>query len=188
MRFLTIPIVVGLMVFVACVNTTDTGDGVPHDQTTVLGTLLLFEDVWNNGDMLTYSVLLDEDTFTFFFATEDTGDDIPVSWGYTEEIMAVTNLFDAVGAENVDVALDLSEVEEPEGDADTYQVNGIPYDVRLYDENADPCPTMYRAVGRLDMELKWKDGEWVITVWWDKASSLLAGVCETSWGALKALY
>lgn len=186
MRYLAIPIVVGLMVFAACVNTTDPGDGVPHDQTTVMGTLLLFEDVWNDGDMDTYKVLLDEDTFTFFFYVEDTGDDIPISWDYTMEIMAVSKLFDEAGAENVDVALDLSEVEEPEGDVDTYTVTEIPYDVRLYDEKADPCPTMYRAVGHLDMELTWVDGEWIITKWWDNATSRLAGISNCTWGAIKA--
>jgi hypothetical protein len=186
MRYLAIPIVVGLMVFVACVNTTGTGDGVPHDRTTVLGTLLLFEDVWNDGDMDTYKFLLDEDTFIFYFDDEDTGGGIPPSWGYNDEIDAVTNLFNALGAENVDVELDLDDVAEPEGDVDTYTVTDIPYDVSVYDDNADPEPTTYLASGRLDMELEYADGEWVITKWWDKVGSLLAGGCETTWGALKA--
>ncbi len=100
--------------------------------------------------------------------------------------MAVTNLFDYIGAENVDVELDLDDVAEPEGDVDTYTVRDIPYDVSLYDDNADPCPTMYLASGQLDMEFEYTDGGWVITKWWDKAGSLLAGVCETTWGAIKA--
>jgi hypothetical protein len=186
MRYLAIPIVVGLMVFAACVNTTDPGDGVPHDRTTVLGTLLLFVDVWNDCDIDTYKGLLDEDDFIFYFDPQDVDWGLPPSWDYDAEIQAVGNLFDAIGAENVDVELDLDDVAEPEGDVDTYTVTDIPYDVRVCDEDAEWGPTVYIATGLLDMEFEYTDGGWVITKWWDKAGSLLAGVCETSWGALKA--
>ena len=78
MRYVLIPLVIGLMVFIACVNSTGTGDGIPPDRTTVLGTLNLFEDVWNECDITTYAGLLTED-FTFYFA------EVEYSWGYEEE-------------------------------------------------------------------------------------------------------
>ncbi|MCX7020874.1 MAG: hypothetical protein NTW26_01110 [bacterium] len=172
----------------SCSTGTDGEDGVPHDQTTVMGTLLLFEDVWNDGDMDTYKVLLDEG-FTFYFDPQDVGgdSDIPPSWGYTMEIMAVTNLFNAVGAENVDVDLDLSEVTEPEEGVNTYMVRDVPYEVCVYVEDEFDSIT-YIARGNLDLELKKVDDEWVIINWWDKASLRLPGVEETTWGAIKACF
>jgi hypothetical protein len=182
MRYLAMPIIIGLMVLFACINTTDTDDGVPHDQTTVMGTLLLFVDVWNDCDIDTYKGLLDEDAFTFYFDDSDMGGDIPPSWDYEMEIMAVTNLFDAVGPENIDVQLDLSGVTEPEEGAGTCKVENVPYKVVVHVEEEDYD---YLAQEHLDMELARVDGEWIITDWWDIVNSRLLG-CETTWGAIKA--
>jgi hypothetical protein len=188
MRYVFIPLVIGLVVFVACVNTTDTGDGVPHDQTTVLGTLYLFEDVWNNGELDTYKELLDEEDFTFYFDPEDTGGehDIPTTWGYGEEIQAYTNLFGAVGEENVDVELDLSEVTEPEEGAATCLIEEVPYEVRVHVEEGEYEMT-YIASAYLDVQLEKIADLWIITDWWDRVSWRLLG-CETSWGAIKACF
>ena len=180
MRTLTWFVLLALIGFLSCITGTGGEEGVPHDQNTVLGTLLLFEDVWNNGNMETYKVLLDEDTFIFYFAEED------YSWAYDDEITAVTNLFDAVGPENVDVQLDLSEVTEPGEGVDTYKVEGVPYEVHVYVDEEFGGIT-YIARGDLDMELEKTENGWVITKWWDNASSRLLG-CETSWGAIKASF
>jgi hypothetical protein len=176
-----------LLLCLSCTTGTDGEEGVPHDQTSVLGTLLLFVDVWNDCDIDTYKGLLDEDTFTFYFAPEDVEYGLPLSWEYTEEIEAVTKLFDALGAENVDVQLDLDGVTEPESEDGTYRVNGIPYEVRVYDEAAEPEPILYLAEGWLNMELKKVESEWVITIWWDIFSQRLLG-CEMSWGMIKASF
>ncbi|HUT97879.1 MAG TPA: hypothetical protein VM054_02230 [bacterium] len=172
---------------VSCSTGTGGEEGVPHDQTTVLGTLNLFLDVWNDCDIDTYKGLLDEDTFTFYFDPSDMGGehDIPPSWGYTEEITAVTNLFEYVGAENIDVELDLEGVTEPEEDVVTYTARDIPYHVRVYVEAEEHI--IYLAVGLLDMELMYADGGWVITDWWDKVPYRLL-VAETTWGAIKACF
>src|SRR4030042_1727753 len=119
--------VAALLLCLSCTTGTDGDDGVPHDQTTVMGTLLLFVDVWNDCDIETYKGLLDEN-FTFYFDDMDVDGDIPTSWHYDEEIAAVGNLFDALGAENVDVQLDLDGVAGPAGGGVTYKVEGIPHE------------------------------------------------------------
>jgi hypothetical protein len=188
MRASPIAALMAVAFLASCTTGTDGDGGVPHDRTTVLGTLLLFEDVWNNGDMNTYRDLLDEDAFTFYFDPMDVEHGLPESWGYADEITAVANLFNAIGEENVDAQLDLDGVVEPEQGVATCKVERIPYDVRVYDKKADPQPTEYLAIGRLDMELEYTDGVWVITKWWDRVSMPQPGICECSWGALKALY
>jgi hypothetical protein len=170
-----------LCVCLSCSTVTD-GDG----NGTVLETLNKFMDVWNSGDVDVYESLLTDD-FTFYFDPWDVGGDIPFSWGFDEEITAFNNLFGAVGAENVDVTLDLEGITEPEEGAVTYKVEGIPYEVHVYDEAAEPEPIMYLAEGLLDMEFKKVDGEWVITKWWDKAPYRLLAM-ETSWGLIKAAF
>ncbi len=177
--FLTVLV---LLVCLSCCTSTD-GDGNGYDQTTVLGTLNLFLQVWNDGDVDAYEGLLDEDTFTFFFDPSDVGHGLPFSWDYDEETAAYTGLFDAVGAEKVDVQLDFSEVTEPEEGSDTYKVEEIPYEVRVHVEEED---VIYIARGNLDMQLEKIGGVWVITDWWDRVSWRLPGVEETTWGAIKA--
>ncbi|MCX7020873.1 MAG: hypothetical protein NTW26_01105 [bacterium] len=175
--------VAALFTCLSCSTGTD-GDG----NGTVLETLNKFMDVWNSGDVDAYESLLTDD-FTFYFDPRDVGyHDIPESWGLVDEMTAYNNLFDAVGAENVQVQLDLDGVTEPEEGAETYKVENIEYDVLVFDENADPEPIMYLATGLLDMELMKVDGEWVIINWWDKASLRLPGVEECTWGEIKALY
>jgi hypothetical protein len=175
-----------LCVGLSCTTATD-GDenGYEYDQTTVLGTLNLFVDVWNRCDIDTYEGLLDGDAFIFYFTPQDVGGDIPPSWGYEEEMNAVGNLFDTLGAANVDVQLDLSEVTEPEEGVDTYTVRDVPYEIIVYVE--DEYRT-YLAQERLDMELTKVDGEWVITQWWDKLFSLLPGIECTTWGVIKWVF
>ena len=177
--------VLALLVGLSCCTSTDgDGNGNDYDQTTVLGTLNLFLEVWNNGDLDTYEGLLDED-FTFYFDPWDVQDHgLPESWDYEAEITAYTNLFDAVGAENVDVQLDFSSVTEPEEGTETYKVEEIPYEVRVHVEEED---VIYIARGNLDMQLEKIGGVWVITDWWDRVTYLLLA-SETTWGAIKALY
>ncbi len=181
-------VLAALCVGLSCIKITD-GDGNVYDsdQTTVLGTLNLFEDVWNNCDIDTYENLLNEDTFTFYFDTADVGGghDIPPSWGYDEEIAAVGNLFEAVGAPNVEVSLELDDIAEPEEGATTYTVTDVHYDVTVYYEDWDGGPVTFLGSGHLDMDLMYTDGVWVITKWWDKFSQSLLG-CNTSWGSIKA--
>ncbi len=180
----------GLFVLAAlcvCLSCTTATDDDVND--TILDTLNEFVDAWNSGNADAYESLLADD-FTFYFDPEDVGGywDIPTSWDHDAEITAFNNLFDTVGAENVDVALELDEVDEPDGSADTYQVNGIPYEVRVYDEAADPVPTMYLATGHLDMKLTKVGDEWVITEWWDVIPYRLPGVECTTWGVIKWLF
>jgi len=173
-----------LLVGLSCTTGTDGEDGVPHDQTTVLGTLLLFVDVWNDCDIDTYKGLLDEDTFTFYFDPQDVDWGLPPSWDYVAEIAAVGNLFEAIGAENVDVELDLDGIEEPQKSEETYIVYGIHYNGKIHDEYTD---ANYPFLGNLNIQLKKTDGLWIITDWWDFAPSLLSGLPAT-WGEIKALY
>jgi hypothetical protein len=178
--------VIGMALFVclSCCTGTD-GDGNGYDRTTVLGTLSLFEDVWNDGDVDTYESLLAED-FTFYFDPADVGGGwgIPPSWGYEEEIQAYTNLFDAVGEENVDVVLDFSEVTEPEEGVDTFKVEDVPYEVLVHIEEEG---LILPARAHLDMELTKVDGEWFITDWWDRVTYRLLAM-ETTWGEIKAFF
>ncbi|MCK4594299.1 hypothetical protein KAU45_07340, partial [bacterium] len=125
--------------------------------------------------------LLDEYDFTFYFDLGDVDYGLPFSWDYDEETAAYTGLFGAVGAGNVAVWLDLSGVIEPEGGVETYQVQAVSYLVRVVIGK-----DMYEAEGLLDMQLEKIDGDWGITKWWDRASFLLLGITETSWGAIKA--
>jgi len=175
--------ITALLVCLSCCTSTDgDGNGNDYDQTTVLGTLNLFLDVWNDGDLDAYENLLDDD-FTFYFDPRDVQDHgLPESWDYEAEITAYTNLFDAIGPENVDVQLDLSGITEPEEGAETYLVEDVPYEVYVYIE-AESFDI--EARGDLDMQLEKTDGQWVVTDWWDKVSSLLL-VEDTSWGAIKA--
>ncbi len=173
--------VVALLICISCLTGTDgDGNGNDYDQTTVLGTLNLFLQVWNDGDVDAYENLLDED-FTFYFDSGDVDHGLPPFWGYVDEAAAYTGLFDTVGAGNISVWLDLSGVTEPEGGAETYQVQEISYLVRVIIGK-----DMYKAEGFLDMQLEKIDGDWVITKWWDRASFLLLGITETTWGAIKA--
>ncbi|MCK4594297.1 hypothetical protein KAU45_07330 [bacterium] len=174
--------VAALLVCLSCCTSTD-GDGNGYDQTTVLGTLNLFLEVWNDGDVSAYESLLDEDDFTFYFDPADVGGDIPVSWGFEEEITAFTNLFDVVGPENVDVELDFSDVTEPKEGTDTYLIEEIPYFVQVQVDDMT-----FPAEADLDMQFAKIDGEWLITDWWDRFSwRLLCGV-ECSWGGIKAYF
>ncbi len=178
-------LIAALFLMSCCAGTDGDGNGNDYDQTTVLGTLNLFLDVWNDGDVDTYENLLDEDTFTFYFDPWDIQDHgLPESWDYEAEITAFTNLFDAIGAENVDVQLDFSSVSEPEEGTDTYKVEGIPYIVRVQVEEED---IIYRAQAFLDLQLEKIDGDWVITDWWDRVTYLLLAD-ETTWGAIKAAF
>src|SRR4030042_1857775 len=157
-----IVLLAALCACLSCTTGTD-GDGDGHDRTTVLGTLLLFVDVWNDGDVEAYEGLLTDD-FTFYFDPRDVEGDIPESWGFDEEITAYTNLFDAVGEENVDVQLDLSEVTEPEEGVVTYKVEEIPYEVWVQVDEED---IIYLAEAQLDMEFTKVDGQWIIIICWD---------------------
>jgi len=182
----SIPVIAAvLFLSLACTTGTDGDDGVPHDQTTVLGTLNLFVDVWNSGDMETYKVLLDEDDFTFYFDPWDVAYGyVPEKWGYEEEIQAVTNLFDVVGAENVDVELNLEGVAEPWEGADTYKVFYIPYAVHVHwgEEWGD----ITYATGNIhSMEFTLTEEGWVISEWRDEG---LPGSYECTWGMVKVLY
>jgi hypothetical protein len=174
-----------LCLCLSCTTGTDGEEGVPHDQSSVLGTLLLFEDVWNSGDVDTYESLLDED-FLFYFDPMDVEYGLPESWDYEAEIQAFTNLFEAVGDENVDVTLDLTEVTEPEEGVDTYRVEEIPYEVRVlvHTEYGD---ILYPAYADLDVELTKVDDGWVITRWWDRVSYRLLAM-EVTWGEIKAVF
>ncbi len=174
-------LIAALFLLSCCMGT----DPVSHDQTTVLGTLHLFQDVWNDGDLDTYEGLLDEENFTFYFDPRDVDYGLPFSWGYEDEIEAYTNIFDAVGAENVDVQLDLDGVAEPEGDVETYSVIDILYEIDVYVEEES---VTYKGSGQLNMKLVKTGSQWVITLWWDIGGYRLPGVEETSWGAIKALY
>jgi hypothetical protein len=170
-----------LVVGLSCTTATD-GDV----SGTILETLNEFVDAWNSCDIDTYKELLTDD-FTFYFDTADVGGghDIPPSWGYDEEIAAVGNLFEAVGAPNVEVLLELDDIAEPEEGATTYTVTDVHYDVTVYFEDWDGGPVTFLGSGHLDMDLMYTDGVWVITKWWDKFSQSLLG-CNTSWGSIKA--
>lgn len=169
-----------LLVCLSCCTGTDgNGNG---DQSTVLDTLNEFVEVWTSGDVDAYEDLLDEGSFTFYFDPSDVGGDIPVSWGFNEEITAYTNLFDAVGPENVEVQLELEDVTEPEEGTDTYMVRDIQYYVRI-----DTPEFIIIANAFLDLQLSKVNGEWFITDWWDKVTSLLLSG-ETSWGQIKACF
>jgi len=174
-------IVTALLVCLSCTTVTD-GDGNGYDQTTLLGTLNLFVDAWNSGEVEAYEDLLDEG-FTFHFDPADVGGywDIPPTWDYDAEMQAYTNLFDAVGPENVDVQLDLSEVTEPGEGVETYKAEDIPYEVWVHVEEED---MIYPANAHLDIELAKMDGEWVITEWWDRVTYRLLSM-ETTWGMIK---
>ncbi len=167
----------------SCLFGTDAGDVEQYDQTTVLGTLNLFVDVWNSGDANAYEGLLDEDIFTFYFDPADVWGDIPPFWKYNDEIEAFTNLFSRVGAANVSAQLDLSDVSEPESEADTCELNGIAYLLYVCMPDFD---TVLKADGRLDLQLEKIGGAWVVTDWTDHSILHLPGVYEISWGALKA--
>ena len=175
--------VAALLLCLSCLFGTGTGDGDQPDQTTVLGTLNSFVDVWNSGDVEVYEDLLDED-FTFHFDPADAeDDDIPDEWYYDDEVGAYTDIFAALGEGNVAAWLDLSGVSEPGGDEDTCTVNGVPYLVLFIQGNDS-----YRAEAHLDMTLAKSGGQWFITEWWDRVSWRLPGIWETTWGAVKAIY
>ncbi len=166
-----------LLICLSCTTVTDgDGNGNDYDQTTVLGTLNLFLEVWNDGDLDTYENLLDEDDFTFYFA------EVEDSWGYEEEILTYTALFDYAGEDNVSVELDLSGVSEPEDGAETCTITDVPYDIWVEIDDFT-----YRAQELLDLRLSKFDGEWIITDWWDKFDSKLLAWLG-SWGAIKAMF
>ncbi len=186
MRGSCLAVLIAALFLMSCCAGTDPGDNVPHDQDSVLGTLYLFEDVWNNGDLDTYEKLLDEESFTFYYDPWDVEDhDLPISWGYEEEIEVYTNIFDAVGDENVDVQLDLDGVAEPEGDVETYSVQNVPYEIDVYVEEEG---VTYTGRGYFNMQLDKTGGQWVITIWWEVGGYRLPGVEDTSWGAIKVMY
>lgn len=166
----------------SCLFGTGNGDGEQYDQTTVLGTLNLFVDVWNSGDVNAYEGLLDEESFTFYFDSEDVWGDIPFSWGYDAEMRMYEKLFSQVGAANVSAQLDLAEVSEPESEAETCALEDIAYLLYVCMPDLD---TVLKANGRLDLRLEKIGGAWVVTEWTDKSIVHLPGIYETSWGGLK---
>lgn len=185
-KYIAIAVVALLVCLSCCTTTGGDGDGNGDEQATVLGTLNLFLQVWNDGDVDTYEGLLDEDDFTFYFDPSDVGGgggDIPISWGFDEEITAYTNLFDAVGDGNIDVELDFSDVTEPADGVDIYKVEEIPYSLRVVTEEL-----ILLGEAHLDIQLEKMDGEWFITDWWDRISWRLPCGEECSWGAIKAYY
>jgi hypothetical protein len=147
------------LICVSCLFGTEGGNDDQPDRTTVLGTLNHFPS--------------------------DVGGDVPSSWGYDEEMGMFTNLATAVGGENVDVQLDLSEVTEPEEGSDTCSLNDIAYLMYVYLPEFDD---VLKAEGWLDLYLEKRDGGWIVTEWRDYSILHLPGVYETSWGGVKGYF
>jgi hypothetical protein len=134
----------------------------------------VIEDIewcYNNANLNFYPLLLDEDHFVFYFAPTDVGGDIPVSWAYKDEITATTNLFEAVGAPNIDLLLDFSEVENPDpGPYDTeWDLNRVAYKLVVYVAEED---RKYVANEHASFRLsKFEDEDqvmrWWLWKWWD---------------------
>jgi hypothetical protein len=157
-------------------------DGVPGESEwqEPLTPRAVIEDIewcYNNADGPSYSTLLDEDNFVFYFDPQDWGGehDIPESWLYRQEVDATQNLFNAVGSANIALELTFTNPTEPNPWDVSFNMDNVNYDLSVHDENADPVPTTYKATGHADFVLsKFTDGSglrWWLTIWHDVATS-----------------
>lgn len=100
-----------------------------------------------------------------------------------DELDAAGNIFDKVGANNIELTLIMPDgFDEPEDD--TCTINGVAYDIRVAVPDDD---TIYPAQGMCNFSLEKSDGEWRFDEWYDLVGYRLLGGELTSWGAIKAL-
>lgn len=73
----------------------DDPPGVQHylDLTEPWHVLNNLEWAYKEKNIVEYQKIFDPVNFTFFFYSGDVGGDVPVSWGYTDEISSATNMF-----------------------------------------------------------------------------------------------
>lgn len=181
-----IVIILGLLaipvLLAGCETVTGPEDEVESDQTTVEGAILTLEQCWDLADLDTYAGVF-TDGFIFYFDPQDVDQGLPPSWDLQDELDAAGNIFDNVGANNIELTLTMPDgFEEPEGD--TCTINGVAYDIRVTVPDDD---IIYAAQGMCNFSLEKTDGEWRFDEWYDLVGYRLLGGVYTSWGYIKAL-
>ncbi|OGD72376.1 MAG: hypothetical protein A2Y64_00040 [Candidatus Coatesbacteria bacterium RBG_13_66_14] len=138
----------------------------------------VIEDIqwcYNNANGPFYSILLDADNFVFYFDPWDVQhEDLPISWLYDDEVEATQNLFDKVGAANIDLTLDFSESGDTEpGTYDTtFDIPNVRYSLLVTVTEED---IIYKAEAHANFTLsKFQDNtglmRWWLTIWSDKVT------------------
>jgi len=151
-------------------------DPVPEWQLPLTPRAVIEDIEWcyNNADGPSYTTLLDEDNFVFYFDPGDVGGDldIPVSWTYDLEVDATQNLFYAVGAPNITLELTIDEDDEPGPYDIMFRLDDVAYELHVYVPEDD---MNYIANAHANFELsKFEDDDglmrWWLTKWWDKVT------------------
>lgn len=77
----------------------NTHDYLPLDKK--VNVLFNLQQAYNYREIDPYKALLDPNDFVFFFEPGDVGgpDNIPASWGYSEEVASATNMFNKGGGQ-----------------------------------------------------------------------------------------
>ncbi|MBD3371848.1 MAG: hypothetical protein GF403_03935 [Candidatus Coatesbacteria bacterium] len=165
-----------------CDTVTEPEDQVESDLTTVEGAILTLEQCWDLADLDAYAGVF-TDEFIFYFDPQDVDHGLPPSWGLQDELDAAGNIFDIVGANNIELTLTMPDgFDEPEDD--TCTVNGVAYEIRVTHPDDD---IIYAAQGMCNFSLDRSDGEWRFTTWYDLVGYRLLGGMSTSWGQIKAM-
>lgn len=110
------------------------------------------------------------DDFIFYFDPQDVDQGLPASWGKQDELDATKNLFENVGAANIELSLTLTDYQPPE-DTDTEHIyNNVPYNLRVTMPDED---LIYVAQGhgnyttKIDGTLDNGLDRWWLVTWYD---------------------
>ncbi len=163
------------------INNPDGGEGHVADwypPTNPKIALQNLEWCYNNAEYYDRYETLIHDNFTFYFSEHDVNDPddpLPATYNKTEDLQSTRDLFenDGIGAENIDLHLDIKSYLPPGGDATTERVSHIPYDLYV---NVPAREITYHANHTASFELTRQDDDdddsedarWYISKWWDE--------------------
>jgi hypothetical protein len=183
MRWFIILLLVLGTLFIACDSPTDT------KPTPIADALKALETAYNNADLTAYKATLDASSYLFHFSESDQQDpdwDAPETYSYEEDTNSTENMFNAVGAENIELTLTLPEFEEPGDDVNTFIVEEVGYDLYV---TIPAYNITYHAQHVCKIEMTKVDGVWLITDLWDIVSFCGAGnsgpCVDETWGTIK---
>ncbi|MCD4734365.1 hypothetical protein K8R78_09045 [bacterium] len=181
MRWFIILLFVLGTLFIACDTPTDA------EPAPIADLLKALETAYNNADLAAYKATLDANSYLFHFCEQDQQLwDAPETFSYEEDINSTENMFNAVGAENIELTLTLPEFEEPADDVNTFVLDEVPFSlyVTLPDDNIT-----YPARHLCKIEMTKVDDKWLISDLWEIISSYGAGnsgQCgHETWGSIK---
>lgn len=192
-----------VLVMVLATGCSDDGPTSPFPYTATQATspvdvVHLLNSALETRNVLQYDSLLTRD-YTFVFNPEDAADDtlgIPPSWGYSDEMQAMRDLFRSDDVEEIKAQWELNPMEESEVPGADGMIVIFNIFIEVTTRLPSGEPLFLQAMGTSRLHLKqqpWTDpnGEnvWQMVQWDDltlRPSPNLAATRTTTWGQIKA--